>query len=145
MTRRVAEEEDGVVRVLLMLFAAYLIVVGLIALLAPATFFEQIGPFGTRNDHYARDGGTFQVAIGVAALLAGPRPGWRFPVLLMLALQFALHAGSHFVDFDAADPRWLGRAEAVALALTAVLLTYLAVRAGQRDRRSGAGPARAGL
>src|SRR5688572_25699822 len=48
----------------------YLIALSLLMLVSPGTFFSEIAPFGAQNDHYIRDGATFQLALGVLALLA---------------------------------------------------------------------------
>jgi hypothetical protein len=41
---------------------------GLLAFLAPGAFYDAIGPYPPENDHYIKDVGTWQIALGVAAL-----------------------------------------------------------------------------
>ena len=75
---------------------------------APHAFYTAIGPFGPYNAHYARDVATFELAIGVALLVAIARPSWRVPVLAVAALQFALHSLNHLIDIRGAHPAWTG-------------------------------------
>jgi hypothetical protein len=120
---------DNVVRAGLVVFGLYLVGIALFAAVAPETFFEEVGPFGARNDHYIHDVAAFQGAVGVFLLLAVRRPTWRAPALAVASLQFALHALSHLVDIGDADPRWLGVAEFIGLALATAILVWLLVRA----------------
>lgn len=95
---------------------------------APGSFFTQVGPFGTRNDHYLRDVASWSLALGALAFLAASRPAWRLPVLALAALQSALHAVNHLIDVGQADPSWIGVADAVSLGLLTVLLVVLVRR-----------------
>ena len=54
---------------------------GALALIAPDTFFDQVGHYGVENSHYVGDVGAFVLAFGVAVLVAVRRPSWRVPVL----------------------------------------------------------------
>jgi peptidoglycan/LPS O-acetylase OafA/YrhL len=110
----------------LLAFAAYHFGVAALMVFAPHTFFADIGPFGTQNDHYLRDTATFNAAFGAALLVAFRRPAWRTPVLCCVALQFALHAINHLADIGAAHPHWLGPADFISLALAAAALVWLA-------------------
>jgi hypothetical protein len=122
---------DGVVTAGLVVFGLYLVGIALFAAVAPGTFFEEVGPFGARSDHYIHDVAAFQGAVGVFLLLAVRRPAWRVPALVVASLQFALHALSHLVDIREADPEWLGVAEFIGLALGTAVLVWLLVRAGR--------------
>jgi hypothetical protein len=53
------------------------------------------------------------------------RAGWRVPVLAVAFLQYALHSVNHLIDVGEADPEWLGPANLVAVALTALLLGWM--------------------
>lgn len=99
---------------------------GLFMLLAPGTFYDSIGTFEPRNDHYIRDLGTFYVALGVAFGAAGPRPAWRAPVLLLAIAQYALHTANHLYDLGRPEKDWVGPATAALVAAGLVLLAGLA-------------------
>jgi hypothetical protein len=115
----------------LVVFGLYLVGIALFAALAPGTFFEEVGRFGPRNDHYIHDVAAFQGSVGVMLLLAVRRPAWWVPALTVALLQFALHAISHLVDIGDADPEWIGVAEFVALALATAVLIWLLARASR--------------
>lgn len=114
--------------------AIYLIGIAVVALISPETFFEKVGPFGIRNDHYIRDGATFELALGIAAAVAVWRVSWRVPIVVTLALQFVFHALNHLADIHNADPEWLGPADFAGLALGSGILIWLAWRLGNRER-----------
>jgi len=95
-------------------------------LTAPGSFFDAVGPFGDRNDHYIRDAATWSLALGILCLLAAARPAWRLPVLALAALQAGMHTVNHVFDADLADPAWVGTFDAVSLALLTGLLAVLA-------------------
>jgi hypothetical protein len=116
---------------LLTLLGAGQLALGLLQAVAPKTFFEEIGPFGARNDHYIRDTATFYLALGVVLLIAARRPAWRVPVLAFAVLQYALHSINHLLDIGEADPDWLGPADFISLLLTAGLLGWLLLAAGR--------------
>jgi Domain of unknown function (DUF4345) len=107
---------------------------GLYMLLAPGSFYETIGTFEPRNDHYIRDLATFYVALGVAFALAGPRPAWRAPVLLLAIVQYALHTANHLYDLGRPEEDWVGPVTAALVAAALVLLAGLAYVAARRGR-----------
>ena len=111
--------------VLLLVFGLVQIVLGLFLWLAPGTFFEEIGPYGVRNDHYMGDLATFYLALGAAALVAVVRARWRVPVLVVAFAQYVLHSVNHLIDIGDADPGWLGPANLIAVAATALLLGWM--------------------
>lgn len=114
------------VRVGLIAFAAYHFAIAALMVFTPHTFFTDIGPFGTQNNHYLRDTATFNVAFAVALLIAYRHVAWRTPVLCCIALQFALHALNHLVDIGGAHPHWLGPADFISLTLATLALVWLA-------------------
>lgn len=114
-------------------FALYFLAVAVVMVVAPKAFFEHVGPFGVRNDHYIRDTATFSAAFGVALAVAYRRVGWRVPVLACATIQFALHAVNHLVDIDEAHPHWLGPADFASLALSALLLVGLVRQAHRQE------------
>jgi hypothetical protein len=111
--------------VLLLVFGGVQIALGLALWLAPGTFFEEIGPYGVRNDHYMGDLATFYLALGAGALVAVVRARWRVPVLVVALVQYVLHSVNHLIDIGEADPGWLGPANLIAVAATALLLGWM--------------------
>jgi hypothetical protein len=106
--------------------AVYLIVTGAIALLAPGTFFDEIGRYGLENSHYVGDVGAFQLASGIALAASVVRPSWRVPILWTGAIWFAVHALNHAFDTGEARSDARGWADTVLLALGALGSAYLA-------------------
>jgi hypothetical protein len=98
---------------------------GLWMIVDPGSFFEYLGAFGTRNDHYIRDNATWNLALGAAALVAVRRVRWRVPVLALALVQFALHAINHFVDVDEAHASTSGWGDAVSLVAGGALIAGL--------------------
>lgn len=127
------EENDRALRVVLVVFAAYLVGIALLAIVSPHTFFTKVGPFGSSNTHYTRDVATFELALGVGAAVAFVRRGWRVPVLSILALQSLLHAINHLADIGDAHPRWLGPFDFGGLAIGTAVLVWALVRARLQD------------
>lgn len=114
----------GRVGTLLGIFGATQLALGLLMAAAPGTFFEQIGPYAPRNDHYIRDVSTFYLALGAVAVVAWRRPSWRTPVLVFALAQYGLHAINHVVDVGEAEPESLGAINLASLAVTGVLLAW---------------------
>ena len=110
---------------LLIAFAALQIVIGLLLWLTPGFFFDEIGPYGTRNDHYMADTATWYLASGAALVVATDRAAWRVPVLFLIAVQYALHSLNHLLDISEAHTSWLGPANFVSLALATVVLVWM--------------------
>jgi hypothetical protein len=113
------------VKALLVAFAAIQIVLGLLLWIAPGFFYDEIGPYGTRNDHYRGDLATWYLALGGVALVAVRRVSWRLPVLVLAFAQYALHSLNHLLDVGEADPSWLGPANLVSLVLATALLAWM--------------------
>ena len=70
-------------KALLAVFGAVQVVLGLLLWLTPGFFFDEIGPYGVRNDHYMGDLATWYLALGAAAWSrCGGRAGacrcWRW-------------------------------------------------------------------
>jgi hypothetical protein len=63
----------------LVAFGAYLVGIAVWGVVAPGSFYEELGRFGPRNDHYIHDVAAFQAAAGILLLLAVRRPTWRVP------------------------------------------------------------------
>lgn len=67
---RVHDEPPGDPEVTLIVFGAYSVLIGLFMMFAPGTFFDTLGAFGTRNDHYIFDNATFELPLGLLLLAA---------------------------------------------------------------------------
>jgi hypothetical protein len=100
-------------------------VIGLLLWITPGFFFDEIGPYGVRNDHYMADLATWYLALGAATLVAVRHARWRVPVLAVAFAQNTLHALNHLIDVGSADPEWLGPANLVSLVLASVLLGWM--------------------
>jgi len=100
----------------------------------PGTFFDNVGGFGPRNDHYIRDVATWAAALGVAAAIAVGRTSWRVPVLGLAVVQFALHAVNHVADAGGARGATSGWANAIELSVSTVVLCLL-LRVAVREKR----------
>ena len=121
---RAARRDAGIDLVGAVLVVAGLaqILPGILAFVAPGGFYDALAGYPPENDHFIRDLGSWQIALGAAALFAARRPAWRTPMLAILALQYALHTVSHVVDVGDTDPAWQGPfALVVQLAGVAVL------------------------
>jgi hypothetical protein len=119
---------------LLIAFAAWQIVLGLLLWAAPGFFHDEIGPYGPRNDHYMGDLASWYLALGAVSLVAARRASWRLPVLVLALLQYVLHSINHLLDVGEADPEWLGPANLIALVLTAALLGWLVASAARGEQ-----------
>jgi lysylphosphatidylglycerol synthetase-like protein (DUF2156 family) len=125
---------DKLVAGVLGVLGAYLVLISIWMLVAPGSFFDAIGPFGERNDHYIRDAATFQLALGVLALVAVRRPELRWVAVGVIGLEFVLHAVNHLVDIDETSPAWVGPFDFVGLALASIALVWIFLML-RRERR----------
>ena len=112
-------------KLLLALFGGAQLVLGLLLWITPGFFFDEIGPYGVRNDHYMGDLATWYLALGALALVAVRRAAWRLPVLMLAFIQYALHSVNHLIDVGDAHPKWLGPANLASLVITCVLLGWM--------------------
>ena len=106
--------------------AAYHVVLGGIQLLAPGTFFGEIGNYGVENSHYVGDVGAFTLAFGIAVGIAVARPSWRAPILWLGALWYGLHALNHAFDTDEARSEARGWTDTLLIAFGAFGAAWLA-------------------
>jgi hypothetical protein len=113
--------------------AAYQIVTGAMALIAPDTFFDEIGRYGIENSHYVGDVGAFMLAAGIALAVCVVRPSWRVPILWTGAFWFGLHALNHAFDTGEARSEARGWLDTILLALGAVGSAYLATVAARME------------
>jgi hypothetical protein len=112
-------------RILLAVFGAVQLLLGLLLWITPGFFFDEIGPYGVRNDHYMGDLATWYLALGAVTLLSLRRVSWRVPVLAIAFAQNTLHVVNHVIDVGDADPEWLGPANLVSLTLASLLLAWM--------------------
>lgn len=110
---------------LLLLLGIGQLALGTLMIVAPTTFFEEIGPYGAQNDHYIRDGATFTLAVGLVLLVAARRPTWRVAAIAGALFQYVLHSINHLADIGEASPEALGPVNFVSLALVGALLGWM--------------------
>ena len=119
-------------RPLLALLGVYHLALGVVMVIAPRTFFDEIASYGPYNDHYIRDVASFYLALGAVLLVAVARTSWQVPLLVFALVQYGLHVVNHVWDVADSEPSWIGPANVVSLALIAVVIAWL-LRGG-RDR-----------
>lgn len=122
------------VTVVLIFFGLYSTLLGLFMLFAPGEFFDTLGAFGPRNNHYIFDNASFELPLGLLLLAAVRWTTWRTAALAFATLHWTLHALSHIVDTGHADGRLVGLLEFAGLALGAILLAT-ALRSSVRENR----------
>jgi hypothetical protein len=108
-------------------FALAQLLIGVLLWAAPGFFYDHVGPYGARNDHYMGDTATFYLALAVLAFGAARRPSWRVPVLLLAVLQGGLHTINHLIDIGHAHPGYLGPLNFGSLLATTALLVWMLV------------------
>jgi len=106
--------------------AAYHVVLGLMQLFAPGTFFDEIGNYGIENSHYIGDVGAFTLAFGVAVGISVVRPSWRAPILWLGALWYGFHAINHAFDTGEAKSEGRGWTDTLLIAFGAIGAAWLA-------------------
>jgi predicted anti-sigma-YlaC factor YlaD len=117
---------ERALRAILLFVGAYHLLTGALALVAPGTFFDEIGRYGAENLHYVGDVGAFTAAAGIGLIAAAYRPSWRAPILWVGAAWYGLHALNHAFDTDEARSTARGVADTVLLALGGLGSAYLA-------------------
>jgi hypothetical protein len=117
---------ERTLKLVLVLVAAYHVVTGALALIAPGTFFDQIGHYGAENLHYVGDVGAFTLAFGVALAIAVVRPGWRAPLLWLGALWYGFHAINHAFDTGEAKSEARGWSDTLLIGFGALASAWLA-------------------
>jgi hypothetical protein len=100
---------------------------------SPESFFDSIGGFGGRNDHYIRDNAAFPFTIGIGILAAVGRPSWRVPVLIVSGVWYLAHSVNHLVDIGESDPDWAGPVDFVVILVTGLTLLLLAALAARSE------------
>ena len=126
----------GLVEVTLIVFGVYALGLGLFMMFFPGMFFDTLGTFGVRNDHYIFDNATFEIPQGLLLLAAVRRVSWRVPALAFATVHWALHSISHIVDPHHGAGDLIGWLEAGGLVATTVILAF-ALRAAVTAREGG--------
>jgi hypothetical protein len=88
------------VTIVLWVAAAFFLLPGIWAFVAPHSFFEQLAPWEPYNRHFIHDIGAFQIGIGIALLAAARFSDARFVALAGAAAGATVHAVSHLIDHD---------------------------------------------
>jgi hypothetical protein len=128
MTSPTTRTRTGFVEVTLIVFGIYGVALGLFMMVAPGAFFDTLGTFGVRNDHYIFDNATFELPQGLMLLAAVRWRSWRVPALAFATLHWALHSLSHIIDPHHGAGDLIGWLEAGGLVATTVILA-IALRA----------------
>ncbi len=106
------------VEVILIVFGVYSVGLGVFMIVAPGVFFDSLGAFGTRNDHYIADNASFELPLGLLLLAALRWPSWRVPALAFATAHWGLHTLSHLVDTGHRAGATIGWLEFAALAIS---------------------------
>ena len=117
---------ERTLKAVLAFVAAYHVATGLLALVAPDTFFDRIGHYGIENSHYVGDVGAFMLAFGVAVGISVVRPAWRAPILWLGALWYGFHAINHAFDTGEAKSEERGWGDTIAILFGAAASAWLA-------------------
>jgi len=112
-------------RTVLLVVAVYHLLLGAFMFFAPGAFYDSLGKFPPKNPHYIKDTATFYIAFGFGAFVAVRRRGWRVPVLVVITLEYAIHAINHLVDVGKASTDFIGWFDFFSLALITVILAAL--------------------
>jgi hypothetical protein len=123
------------VELTLVVFGAYSVLLGLFMFVAPGVFFDSLGAFGARNDHYILDNASFEFPLGLMMLAAVRWPSWRVPALAFGTLHWALHSVSHLIDPHHAAGESIGWLEAGGLVAATALLAF-ALRASVIEQKT---------
>jgi len=130
---------ERALKAVLLVIAAWHIVTGAMALVAPDTFFDQIGHYGVENSHYVGDVGAFMLAFGVAVAIAVVRPSWRAPIFWLGALWYGFHAINHAFDTGEAKSEARGWSDTLLIAFGAVASAWLARVSERLNTAAGGG------
>jgi hypothetical protein len=136
MSTTATRTRADLVQVTLIVFGVYALGLGLFMVFFPGTFFDTLGTFGVRNNHYIFDNATFEIPQGLLLLAAVRRMSWRVPALAFATTHWALHSVSHIVDPHHGAGDLIGWLEAGGLVATTVILA-VAWRASARAERTG--------
>jgi hypothetical protein len=108
--------------VTLVMYGVYSVALGAFMMVAPGVFFDTLGAFGARNDHYIFDNASFELPLGLLLLAALRWSTWRVPALAFATAHWALHALSHILDTHHRAGISVGLLEFAGLAISTGLL-----------------------
>lgn len=128
---------EPTLRAVIAVVAAYHVLIGALALIAPGSFFDEIGRYGVENSHYVGDVGAFTIAFGLALGVCAVRPAWRAPMLWLGALWYGFHAFNHAFDTGDARSDARGWIDTALIAFGAVASAYLARVSARLARAEG--------
>ncbi len=135
---------ERAMRAVLIVLGVVQVASGALALVAPGTFYDEVGRYGVENQHYVGDVGAFVLAFGIAVLVAAQRPAWRVPVLALGAVWYGLHAINHVFDVGDARSDARGIADTIYIGLGGLLYAYLAWAAAKVQAPGATNPNREG-
>lgn len=124
---------------LLYVLAAYHLLLGLFMCFAPQQFYEALAGYSPYNDHFIRDLSTYNLALGPLLAVSVTRAHWQVPLLLVTAVQYALHVLNHLWDIGDTDPAYQGPFSTVSLFLLGCLISWLLHRAMSEERGRSTG------
>lgn len=107
---------------ILIVFGIYSVALAVFMLVSPGVFFNTLGAFGVRNDHYIFDYASFALPLGLMLLAALRWPTWRVPALAFATAHWALHTLSHILDTHHHAGAGVGLLEFAGLAVSTALL-----------------------
>ena len=112
-------------RTILLVAAAYHLALGAFMFFLPGPFYDSLGEFPPRNDHYVKDIATFYIALGLVLYISVRRRSWRVPVLLFATVEYALHAVNHLLDVGDAASDGKGWFAVFSISLLTLILAAL--------------------
>jgi hypothetical protein len=93
---------------------------------APHSFFDNVGPFGPYNSHYLGDAAALQGGIGLALAASLRWPALRAGALAVALASTGLHAINHWIDVnDAHAGSDAGAGDAISITVLALFAAYL--------------------
>lgn len=121
-------------RTVLLVAAAYHLLLGAYMFFAPGSFYDSLGKFGLENHHFIKDVSTFYIALGIVLYVSSHRPSWRIPVLAFAVIEYALHTINHLIDVGDAASTGKGWFAVFSIGLLTAVLAFLLAAAARGVR-----------
>lgn len=99
------------------------------------SFAHVVANFGDYNAHLVHDFAACSTTFGTGLLIGWRVQPWRVPALTLAALWNGLHAISHILDVDAAQPAAVGPLEAGLLVAVTATLAACAIGEHRQSQR----------